>query len=63
MRTGGKISEQASLSLPEDLQSVLLSGAAWNAVSSAVGQKYLHNINEILDVIKRQLDTVLRELD
>ena len=63
VRTGGKISEQASLSLPEDLQNVLLSGAVWNAVSSAVGQKHLHDINEKLNAIKRQLDSVLRELD
>ncbi|ANI58285.1 hypothetical protein [Pseudomonas sp. GR 6-02] len=63
VRTGGKISEQASLSLPEELQNVLLSGAVWNAVSSAVGQKHLHDINEKLNAIKRQLDTVLRELD
>lgn len=63
VRTGGKISEQASLSLPDDLQNVLLSGAVWNAVSSAVGQKHLHDINEKLTAIKRQLDTVLRELD
>ena len=63
VRTGGKISEQASLSLPEDLQNVLLSGAVWNVVSSAVGQKHLHDINEKLNAIKRQLDSVLRELD
>ncbi|WP_060509407.1 hypothetical protein [Pseudomonas sp. NBRC 111124] len=63
VRTGGKISEQASLSLPEELQNVLLSGAVWNAVSSAVGQKHLHDINEKLNAIKRQLDSVLRELD
>ncbi|WP_258869197.1 hypothetical protein [Pseudomonas fluorescens] len=63
VRTGGKISEQASLSLPEDLQNVLLSGAVWNAVSSAVGQKHLHDINEKLNAIKRQLNSVLRELD
>lgn len=63
VRTSGKISEQASLSLPEDLQNVLLSGAMWNAVSSAVGQKHLHDINEKLNAIKRQLDSVLRELD
>ncbi|WP_369987091.1 hypothetical protein [Pseudomonas xanthosomatis] len=63
VRTAGKISEQASLSLPEDLQNVLLSGAVWNAVSSAVGQKHLHDINEKLTAIKQQLDTVLHELD
>lgn len=63
VRTGSKISEQASLSLPEDLQNVLLSGAVWNAVSSAVGQKHLHDINEKLNAIKRQLDSVLHELD
>lgn len=63
VRTGNKISEHASLSLPEELQNVLLSGAVWNAVSSAVGQKHLHDINEKLNAIKRQLDTVLRELD
>ncbi|MCO7518404.1 MULTISPECIES: hypothetical protein [unclassified Pseudomonas] len=63
VRTGGKISEQASLSLPEDLQNVLLSGAVWNAVSSAVGQKHLHDINEKLNAIKRQLDAVQHDLD
>jgi uncharacterized protein YaaW (UPF0174 family) len=63
VRTGSKISEHASLSLPEELQNVLLSGAVWNAVSSAVGQKHLHDISEKLNAIKRQLDTVLRELD
>ncbi|OWQ34048.1 hypothetical protein CC207_21730, partial [Pseudomonas sp. DrBHI1] len=63
VRTGGKISEQASLSLPEDLQNVLLSGVVWNAVSSAVGQKHLHDINEKLDAIKRQLDAMQHDLD
>lgn len=63
VKTGRTISEHASLSLPDELQNVLLSGAVWNAVSSAVGQKHLHDINEKLTVIKRQLDTVLRELD
>lgn len=63
VRTGGKISEQASLSLPEDLQNLLLSGAVWNAVSSAVGQKHLHDINEKLNAIKHQLDALQRDLD
>lgn len=63
VRAGGRISEQATLSLPEDLQNVLLGGAIWNAVSAAVGQKHLHDISEKLTAIKRQLDDVLRELD
>ena len=61
--TGKKITEQARLSSPERLQNVLISGVAWNALSSAVGQKHLHDINEKLNVIKQQLDEVQEDLD
>uniref|UniRef100_UPI0028A14B3D hypothetical protein n=1 Tax=Stutzerimonas kunmingensis TaxID=1211807 RepID=UPI0028A14B3D len=60
---GGRISEQAHLSMPDGLQNVLISGAVWNALSSAVGQKHLHDINEKLTAIKRQLDAVQKELE
>lgn len=59
----GRISEQAQLSMPDGLQNVLISGAVWNALSSAVGQKHLHDINEKLTAIKRQLDAVQKELE
>ena len=42
---------------------MLISGVAWNALSSAVGQKHLHDINEKLNVIKQQLDEVQEDLD
>lgn len=50
------IENHAYISTPEALQNVLVSGAAWNALSSAVGQKHLHDINEKLTDIKKQLD-------
>ncbi|WP_330565339.1 hypothetical protein [Pseudomonas yamanorum] len=53
---GGHISEHANLTSPEGLQNVLISGAVWNVVSSAVGQKHLHDISEKLTAIKLQLD-------
>lgn len=63
VREGGRITEQANLFSPDGLQSVLISGAAWNALSSAVGQKHLHDINEKLNAIKRQLDAVREDLE
>ncbi|HBN8610182.1 hypothetical protein [Pseudomonas aeruginosa] len=61
--SGGRITEHAHLSMPDGLQNVLISGAVWNALSSAVGQKHLHDINEKLTAIKRQLDAVQNELE
>lgn len=60
---GGRITEHAHLSMPDSLQNVMISGAVWNALSSAVGQKHLHDINEKLTAIKRQLDAVQKELE
>ena len=60
---GGRIREQALLSAPDSLQEVLVSAAAWNLLSSAVGQKHLHDINEKLNTIKRQLDEVQGDLE
>lgn len=61
--SGGRITEHAHLSMPDGLQNVLISGAVWNALSSAVGQKHLHDINEKLTAIKRQLDAVQKGLE
>ncbi|WP_095049966.1 hypothetical protein [Pseudomonas sp. Irchel s3h9] len=58
----GRIKENAHLFSPDNLQNIMLSGALWNAVSSAVGQKHLHDINEKLSAIKRQLDEVQEDL-
>lgn len=60
---GNRIKEHAHLFSPDGLQSVLLSGVAWNALSSAVGQKHLHDISEKLTAIKRQLDEVTKALE
>lgn len=61
--TGGRITEHAQLSMPDGLQNVLVSGAVWNAVSSAVGQKHLHDISEKLTAIKTQLDTLQKDIE
>lgn len=60
---GGRIKEHAHLFTPDTLQNVLISGVAWNALSSAVGQKHLHDISEKLTAIKRQLDEVQGDLE
>ncbi|WIF69397.1 hypothetical protein QN096_09745 [Metapseudomonas otitidis] len=60
---GGRITEHAQLSMPNGLQNVLVSGAVWNAVSSAVGQKHLHDISEKLTAIKTQLDTLQKDIE
>ncbi|MGB3836302.1 hypothetical protein [Castellaniella sp.] len=50
------VQEQAHILAPETLQSVMISGVAWNALSAAVGQKHLQDINEKLNAIQEQLD-------
>lgn len=60
---GGRIKEHAHLLGPDALQNVLISGVAWNVLSSAVGQKHLHDISEKLTAIKRQLDEVQGDLE
>ncbi|MGB5806340.1 hypothetical protein [Castellaniella sp.] len=50
------VQEQAHILAPETLQSVMISGVAWNALSAAVGQKHLQDINEKLNTIQEQLD-------
>lgn len=50
------VQEQAHLLAPETLENVLKSGVAWNALSVAVGQKHLQDINEKLSAIQEQLD-------
>lgn len=50
------VQEQAHILAPETLQSVMISGVAWNALSAAVGQKHLQDINEKLNAIQQQLD-------
>ncbi|WP_429193411.1 hypothetical protein [Aeromonas salmonicida] len=60
---GGRIKEHAHLFGTDALQNVLISGVAWNALSSAVGQKHLHDISEKLTAIKRQLDEVQGDLE
>lgn len=62
LKPGKHITENATLYMPDGLQNVLVSGAVWNAISSAVGQKHLHDINEKLTAIKKQLDAVQRDL-
>lgn len=59
----GRIKEHAFLSEPEKLQNVMVSGAVWNIVSSAVGQKHLHDISEKLTAIKRQLDDIQADME
>lgn len=61
--TGGRIAEHAHLSTPDALQNVMISGAVWNVVSSAVAQKHLHDINEKLTAIKSQLDALQKDLE
>lgn len=60
---GGKITEHARLKEPEGLQKILVSGAVWNAVSTIVAQKHLHDISEKLTAIKQQLNVVQKELE
>ncbi|EJN6721467.1 TPA: hypothetical protein L4942_001233 [Pseudomonas aeruginosa] len=60
---GGKIAEHANFSTPDGLQNVLVSGAVWSALSSAVAQKHLHDINEKLTAIKRQLDALQKDME
>ncbi|MCR6651407.1 MAG: hypothetical protein NVV73_07900 [Cellvibrionaceae bacterium] len=50
------VQEHAHIFAPETLQNVMITGVAWNALSSAVCQKHLHDINEKLNVIQQQLD-------
>ncbi len=50
------VQEQAHILAPETLQNVMISGVAWNALSAAVGQKHLQDINEKLNAIQEQLD-------
>ena len=57
------IDSHAHLSAPDALENVVISGVAWNALSSAVGQKHLHDINEKLNDIKEQLDELGDNLD
>ncbi|WP_110689648.1 hypothetical protein [Salinicola endophyticus] len=60
---GGRFKEHATLSKPEALQNVLVSGAIWNVVSTAVAQKHLHDINEKLTKIIRQIDALQADFD
>lgn len=56
------VQEQAHLLAPETLQNVMISGVAWNALSAAVGQKHLQDINEKLNAIQEQLDQLSESL-
>jgi hypothetical protein len=56
------VQEHAHILGPETLQNVMISGLVWNALSAAVGQKHLHDINEKLNVIQQQLDQLSESL-
>ncbi|MGM8930210.1 YaaW family protein [Salinicola halophyticus] len=60
---GGRFKEHATLSKPEALQNVLVSGAIWNIVSTAVAQKHLHDINEKLTKIIQKIDALQADFD
>ena len=57
------VQEQAHILAPETLQNVMISGVAWNALSAAVGQKHLQDINEKLNAIQEQLDQLSDSLN
>lgn len=58
-----RIKEHAHLSQPQKLQSIMVSGAVWNVVSTVVAQKHLHDINDKLNTISQQLDDIKQELE
>lgn len=52
----GRIEKHVELSSPEKLQNIMMSGVAWNALSVAVAQKHLQDINEKLTEVINKLD-------
>ena len=59
----GQFAGHAHLTKPEVLQNIMVSGAAWNALSIVVAQKHLQDINEKLNEIISKLDDIKKELD
>lgn len=57
------IQEHAHITAPEALQNIVISGVAWNALSSVVGQKHLHDINEKLTAIQERLDELAESVE
>lgn len=60
---GQGIAAHANLMKPEALQSVMVSGMVWAAISAAVAQKHLQDISQKLDAIVQQLDLLKRDLE
>ena len=63
MHDGQGIAAHANLMKPEALQSVMVSGMVWAAISAAVAQKHLQDISQKLDAIVQQLDLLKRDLE
>lgn len=58
----GRIEKHVELSSPEKLQNIMMSGVAWNALSVAVAQKHLQDINEKLTEVINKLDDLKQSL-
>ena len=58
VKEGGQFKENAFLSEPNRLSSIVSLGAFWQIASIALAQKHLHDINQKLNIIGRQIEEI-----
>lgn len=58
-----KIKEHALLQEPKNLSKIINSAMAWQAVSIAVAQKHLADIDKKLEALNKSIDEIKRDLD
>lgn len=63
IRELGSIKENATLTKPDTLQNVLVSGAVWSVVSAVVAQKHLHDLNKKIAAINQQLTAIQTDFE